>query len=264
MVVSFAEYRQAWPPTRAAPNAQSQVLDDSRLVDENTFCCGPCYAAGTATVTVLSRPGAVGRNRMFGGWGGQSRVKRQSEVLTYLPGGTSQATVRRHYLRWREEQTPRLPYRCDNVDCHFHTNPLIWNGKELTLILDHIHGNNSDNRARSLRLLCPNCDSQLPTRGGANKGRVEKAPGGFAIKDPNGRREFSLFADRAGIEEPTGTTDAACEPMGINLTECEFDNPVVVAGGTLLVDGHSYQVPGRVSHVIGSENVKMKLFAENR
>jgi hypothetical protein len=191
-------------------------------------------------------------------------MKRQSEVLTYSSGGTPQATVRRHYLCWREQQSPPLPYRCDNVDCHFHSNPLIWNGKELSLILDHIHGNNSDNRPRSLRLLWPNCDSQLPTRGGANKGRVEKSPKGFAIVAPRGRRELSLFADSEGVEESASTTDTACLPMGIDLTDCEFVNPVVVSGGTLVVDGHSYQVPVNGSHVIGSENVKMKLFEKNR
>ena len=192
-------------------------------------------------------------------------MKHHSEVLIYSSGGTSQATVRRHYLRWRAEQSPPLPDRCDNVGCHFHTNPLIWNGKELPLILDHIQGNNADNRPRSLRLLCPNCDSQLPTRGGANKGRVKKSPSGFAIIDPSGGREFSLFADREGIEE-SRTREAACQPIGIDLADrsLTFDNTTVVAGGTLVVDGHCYQVPDGGSHDIGSDKVKMILFTANR
>lgn len=38
-----------------------------------------------------------------------------------------------------------------------------WNGKPLSLRLDHINGINNDHRLENLRFVCPNCDSQLPT-----------------------------------------------------------------------------------------------------
>jgi Zn finger protein HypA/HybF involved in hydrogenase expression/endogenous inhibitor of DNA gyrase (YacG/DUF329 family) len=41
-----------------------------------------------------------------------------------------------------------------------------WNGKPLVLILDHINGINDDHRLENLRLVCPNCNSQLPTFAG--------------------------------------------------------------------------------------------------
>lgn len=38
-----------------------------------------------------------------------------------------------------------------------------WQGKPLTLELDHIDGNSSNNELSNLRLLCPNCHSQTET-----------------------------------------------------------------------------------------------------
>jgi len=45
----------------------------------------------------------------------------------------------------------------------------FWNGKELSLTLDHINGNNKDDRIENLRWVCPNCDRQLDTFGSKNK-----------------------------------------------------------------------------------------------
>lgn len=43
------------------------------------------------------------------------------------------------------------------------------NNKQLTLELDHINGDNTDNRLNNLRFLCPNCHSQTPTFRGRGK-----------------------------------------------------------------------------------------------
>lgn len=45
----------------------------------------------------------------------------------------------------------------------------VWNSKELVFILDHIDGDASNNKRENLRLICPNCDSQLPTYKSKNK-----------------------------------------------------------------------------------------------
>lgn len=52
-------------------------------------------------------------------------------------------------------------YRCD-------LGPM-YNNKPLTLQLDHINGDHSDNSIENLRILCPNCHSQTDNFCGKNK-----------------------------------------------------------------------------------------------
>lgn len=60
-----------------------------------------------------------------------------------------------------------LPYKC--AICGLSE----WNGKTLSLELDHINGINNDNRLENLRFLCPNCHSQTTTYGSRNQQRNE-------------------------------------------------------------------------------------------
>jgi hypothetical protein len=141
----------------------------------------------------------------------KSGLKLSSDnVLCYRDGNRRPAeTVRRHYYRWRKEQSPPLPERCDNKKCRFHTEPLLWNCEPLKPILDHKNGVNTDNRPTNLQLLCPNCDSQNhETRGGANKGRTEKSSGGFAKVDRNGKRDYVMPAETGRYKISTGSEDA--------------------------------------------------------
>jgi hypothetical protein len=135
-------------------------------------------------------------------------------VLRYTEGKIHADTLRRAYLAWRQQQVPPLPERCDNPDCHFHANPLVWNGKALKLTLDHENGVNSDNRPENLRLLCANCDSQLETRGGANKGRVEKSSGGFAQIRADGLKDYTMPVESGKYTISGGNAPIAPSRLG--------------------------------------------------
>jgi len=50
-----------------------------------------------------------------------------------------------------------------------------WNKQSIPLIADHINGDPYNNNLKNLRLICPNCDAQLPTYMGKNKGNGRHA-----------------------------------------------------------------------------------------
>ena len=52
-----------------------------------------------------------------------------------------------------------------------------WMGKSLTLQLDHIDGDATNNFPVNLRLICPNCHSQTPSWAGRNRGFGRKSRG---------------------------------------------------------------------------------------
>lgn len=72
-------------------------------------------------------------------------------------------TVLRRYII----KNDLIPYRC--AICGY----LEWQGRTLSLELDHINGINNDNRLENLRFLCPNCHSQTTTYGSRNQQKNE-------------------------------------------------------------------------------------------
>lgn len=82
-------------------------------------------------------------------------IKRTPENTFIANSTASQHVLRRMYKKATEEE-----YRCSICG-----QEPFWNGKSLTLILDHINGVNNDDRLENLRWVCPNCNQQLDTTG---------------------------------------------------------------------------------------------------
>lgn len=100
-------------------------------------------------------------------------IKRNIDNIFIQDSTASQTVLRRWYTKGNYTE-----YKCSICG-----QEPFWNGKELTLTLDHINGNNTDDRLENLRWVCPNCDRQLDTFGSKNnhKKRVNEAKKIFCI-----------------------------------------------------------------------------------
>lgn len=91
-------------------------------------------------------------------------IKRTVENIFIENSSADQRTLRKWYLNGK--YTPYCCSICGQLP--------EWQGKELTLILDHINGTNNDDRLENLRWVCPNCNQQLDTTNGKNRKNYTK------------------------------------------------------------------------------------------
>lgn len=72
--------------------------------------------------------------------------------------------VTQKVLRGYVERHNIIKYKCQTCGCDGN-----WQNGIISLELDHINGNNTDNRVENLRYLCPNCHALTNTYRGHNK-----------------------------------------------------------------------------------------------
>ena len=73
------------------------------------------------------------------------------------------SSLARHVIKKRIMRDKLIEYKC--FCCNLSDS---WNGKMLSLQLDHINGINNDHRLENLRFLCPNCHTQQDTYAAKN------------------------------------------------------------------------------------------------
>ena len=138
---------------RYTKNELQKIVEESFSLKEVIDKIGYSTHSGANNVTVKKR--LEHYNIDTSHFSFKKGIKRDENNIFIENSTASQKTLRKWYIKGNYTK----------YECSICGQQPIWNNKKLTLILDHINGNNHDNRLENLRWVCPNCNQQLPTTG---------------------------------------------------------------------------------------------------
>jgi hypothetical protein len=93
------------------------------------------------------------------------KTRQEAKIATWLESGDTGMGVDTTIRGVIREYILESQKHC----CAICGIPDVWNDKKLNFVLDHIDGNAADSSPKNVRLICPNCDSQLDTYKSKNK-----------------------------------------------------------------------------------------------
>ena len=139
-----------------------QIVKNSNSIREVIVALGYQTCSGNNNKTVKNRIEKYGIDTSHFTF--TTGIKRCPENVFIENSTASQKVLREWYVKGSY-----TPYQCSI--CNLLPE---WQGKPLTLILDHINGHNKDDRLENLRWVCPNCNQQLDTTNGKNISKLVK------------------------------------------------------------------------------------------
>lgn len=128
-----------------------------------------------------------------------------------------------------------------------------WNGKPISLHLDHINGKRKDNRIENLQILCPNCHSQTNTYCGKNIRVPEKL-----ISEFNINIELAPWEQRQIIADELKNKNSHHNPSIKTVSICSnCDNFTSSSDSKVCFTCHNTNRPFKVPHPSKDELQKL-------
>lgn len=147
------------------PEELEALVQNSKTFSDILTALGLRAAGGNhRTLKEVLKARGIDFSHIPEGLGANKGIHRGGYSLTSKEVLIQNCKHNRSSLRRVLKKEKLLPYLC-NI-CGIGPE---WNGKPMTLRIDHINGVYNDNRLENLQWVCPNCDSQLDTYCSKNK-----------------------------------------------------------------------------------------------